>query len=621
MATGYTRQSSANISAGQPVSSAPVNNEFNQLVSAFSGTTGHDHSGGTGLGPNLGTSSFNGLTAASVGIAAANGSNAFTPVTLTGTTNQITVTNGTGAAGNPTIAISNTYPGQTSIITLGTITTGAWNGTAISTTYGGLGGNFSSATGAVTMAAGVTSIGILAGTAGGTGVNNGSSSITLGGNLITANTFTTSGAFPLTLTTTGSTNVTLPTSGTLITSGVTSLASLTSAPALVSVGTITSGGWNGTVISPTYGGTGINNGSNTLTLAGNHILSGAFSSTFTFTGITSVTFPTTGTLVNSAVTTLSSLSSIGTVTTGTWNGSIITGQFGGTGVNNGGNTITLAGNLTTSGANPLTLTTTGTTNVTLPTSGTLAVVNSQAFTGTPTAPTAAALTNNSQISTTAYVDSAVAVLNPNVIKSIHVQTFTASGTYTPTTGMVYCDVTLVGGGAGGSNSGSTTAPIGGGGAGGTCRSILSAATIGSSQTVTIGSGGGSGVAGGQSKFGSILTANGGAISSTVAGGATLATANGGVGGTATGGQYNIPGGNGGFGITMATGSSPNGSKAGDGGNSYLGVGGQGLLGFYGSGTGGAATGYGAGGGSIVASAGTGGSGTGGVCIIVEYCNV
>ena len=40
----------------------------------------------------------------------------------------------------------------------------------------------------------------------------------------------------------------------------------------------------------------------------------------------------------------------------------------------GGRTLTLAGNLTTSGANALTLTTTGTTNVTFPTTGTLATI-------------------------------------------------------------------------------------------------------------------------------------------------------------------------------------------------------------------------------------------------------
>ncbi|HEY1109135.1 MAG TPA: hypothetical protein VGE76_10900, partial [Opitutaceae bacterium] len=53
----------------------------------------------------------------------------------------------------------------------------------------------------------------------------------------------------------------------------------------------------------------------------------------------------------------------------------ITGQVlganGGTGVANTGKTITLGGNLTTSGASNLTLTTTGATTVTLPTSGTL----------------------------------------------------------------------------------------------------------------------------------------------------------------------------------------------------------------------------------------------------------
>ena len=67
----------------------------------------------------------------------------------------------------------------------------------------------------------------------------------------------------------------------------------------------------------------------------------------------------------------STITTLGTVATGTWNGSLIAGQYGGTGVNNSGKTITLGGNLTTSGAHATTLTTTGTTTVTLPTSGTL----------------------------------------------------------------------------------------------------------------------------------------------------------------------------------------------------------------------------------------------------------
>src|SRR5207237_310262 len=87
---------------------------------------------------------------------------------------------------------------------------------------------------------------------------------------------------------------------------------------ITQVGTITSGVWNGTVIGPTYGGTGVNNGSNTITLGGNistassFTTSGANALTLTTTGATNVTLPTSGTLVNSAVTTLSSLASIGT---------------------------------------------------------------------------------------------------------------------------------------------------------------------------------------------------------------------------------------------------------------------------------------------------------------------
>jgi hypothetical protein len=50
------------------------------------------------------------------------------------------------------------------------------------------------------------------------------------------------------------------------------------------------------------------------------ITSGAHSLTLTTTADTNVTFPTTGTLVNSDVQTLSSLSSVGTITTGTWSG-------------------------------------------------------------------------------------------------------------------------------------------------------------------------------------------------------------------------------------------------------------------------------------------------------------
>lgn len=141
---------------------------------------------------------------------------------------------------------------------------------------------------------------------------------------------------------------------------------------ITKLGTIGTGVWNGTVVTGTYGGTGVNNGASTMTIGGNFATSGAFTTTLTVTGNTNVTLPTSGTLVNTAVTMLSSLVSIGTITTGTWNGTVVGGAYGGTGVNNGTSTITLGGNLTTSGAFASTFTITNTTSVTFPTSGTLA---------------------------------------------------------------------------------------------------------------------------------------------------------------------------------------------------------------------------------------------------------
>lgn len=100
---------------------------------------------------------------------------------------------------------------------------------------------------------------------------------------------------------------------------------------ITTLGTIGTGVWNGSVIGATYGGTGVNNGSNTITLGGSLTLSGAFTTSITVTGNTSVTLPTSGTLVNTSVTSLSSLATVGTITSGTWNGSTIGVAYGGTG--------------------------------------------------------------------------------------------------------------------------------------------------------------------------------------------------------------------------------------------------------------------------------------------------
>ena len=65
---------------------------------------------------------------------------------------------------------------------------------------------------------------------------------------------------------------------------------------ITTLGTISTGTWQGSVIGATYGGTGVNNGSNTLTLAGSVSHAGAFTQTFTATANTTLTLPVTGTL-------------------------------------------------------------------------------------------------------------------------------------------------------------------------------------------------------------------------------------------------------------------------------------------------------------------------------------
>ena len=82
----------------------------------------------------------------------------------------------------------------------------------------------------------------------------------------------------------------------------------------------------------------------------------------------------------------SSIVSLGSVTSGSWAASVIPGQYGGTGVANTGKTITLAGNLITTGAFNTTFAQSATTTVTLPaTSATMARTDAaQTFAGVQT---------------------------------------------------------------------------------------------------------------------------------------------------------------------------------------------------------------------------------------------
>lgn len=116
------------------------------------------------------------------------------------------------------------------------------------------------------------------------------------------------------------------------------------------------------------------------------------------------------------------------------------------------------------------------------------------------------------------------------VVSVKQQVFTSSGTYTPSTGMLYCIVESVDGGAGGGGvkvaSAANVAVAQGGYGGAYGRTRLTAAQIGVSQTVTIGAGGaagsiagGDGGLGGATSLGSLHVGN----TATYGGGSTNAT--------------------------------------------------------------------------------------------------
>jgi hypothetical protein len=220
--------------------------------------------------------------------------------------------------------------------------------------------------------------------------------------------------------------------------------------------------------------------------------------------------------------------------------------------------------------------------------------------------------------------------------SIVIQTFVASGTYTPTAGMSYCiaEVQAPGGGGGGGDSDATTGPgAGAGGGGGEYASgVFSAATVGASQTVTINAvgtaganTGGNGGAGGSVSVGALITANGGSGGTGSGSNNTtskvIAGAAGGTGGT--GGNVRIPGGPGHGAIMLRFDNDGAGTMirvalAGQGGSAHMGFGGGAGIADSTGATGQNYGGGGAGGADDDTTGSAGGAGGAAIIIITEY---
>lgn len=187
---------------------------------------------------------------------------------------------------------------------------------------------------------------------------------------------------------------------------------------------------------------------------------------------------------------------------------------------------------------------------------------------------------------------------------------TATGTYTPTTGMVYCIVEMVGGGAGGVENSAGSFGGGGGGAGEYARGTFSAADIGASKAATIGAGGAANSAGGTTSLGTLLTAAGAGSTS----GLSYVGGPGGTGGTGTG--LHIAGGQGSTGSGVYSGPV---LMGGSGGASFFGGGGRGGVGNLDHGSAGSAYGSGGGGnGNTSTTWSNGGAGKAGVIVITEF---
>lgn len=202
--------------------------------------------------------------------------------------------------------------------------------------------------------------------------------------------------------------------------------------------------------------------------------------------------------------------------------------------------------------------------------------------------------------------------------SVAIQVRSTTGTYTPTASMKYVIVFLNGPGGGGAG-GATSFSGSGGGAGQTSVGFFTAASIGSSKAVVIGTGGNGGAATNNGSNGSASSTFGSTLLISAAGAGGVANGAGGAGGTGgSGGTANIVGGagQGGASTTVDTAQGGQGGSPiffgapGNGGNGTGGTGGTGGVGINGGGGGGGGDGAGAG--------GVGGNGGAGYALFIEF---
>jgi len=293
-------------------------------------------------------------------------------VSIDGTANQITLTNGDGNSGNPTVSITNNpvIPGTAGMV-VPTGTTGQRSGSptngvirynTTSQTFEGYANSawrdFSLTGGVTSFSAGSTGLtpgsattgaitlgGILIGANGGTGVANTGKTITLGGSL------TLSGAHDLTLTQTGATNVTLPTTGTLATlAGAETLTNKTisgSNNTLQSIAnsslTNSSVTYNGVTVA--LGASGTITAVTTAAATFNNSGSGDASGT-TFDGSTARTISY-NTVGASPLAGSTSFTTAGTITQGTWNATAIANNYlANSSITINGSSVSLGGSVT-----------------------------------------------------------------------------------------------------------------------------------------------------------------------------------------------------------------------------------------------------------------------------------